>query len=353
MNYIVDFYKGLDAINLIIFWGTIIVVLLLLFFSIIMVNKNKKLRHIIESRGIDIDNYNDYDEELAIKNDIDNEKIIIKETLKKENMITNNQNIDIEIPIVNKDEVESKFTPEELVMEYNKNEVLKNNNKELENIKYVDITEKNDSTNEKINSVTLEENKNNNYQENIEKTKEIIKKELLRKTENNDNHKEVQISPIDISKRKNDYLEEINKAKELQENLHYQEKNEEYQNNIRISSVDRQKQIADEIKKQVNNEEKPRGNYLEEISKSLSKITNNDDLYRTAYELKQEEDAIISYKELMEKKDTIKTIDEEEAVISMEELLAKKQQEEKIYNLTNDAEDDKFINELKNFRSDL
>ena len=68
----------------------------------------------------------------------------------------------------------------------------------------------------------------------------------------------------------------------------------------------------------------------------------------------------ISYKELMEKKDSIQTIDEEEAIISIEELMNrnnKKQIEEqessKLYNLTESEKNDDFIKELKQFRNDL
>ena len=74
---------------------------------------------------------------------------------------------------------------------------------------------------------------------------------------------------------------------------------------------------------------------------------------RTSYELKQEEDAIISYQELMQKKDRIHIIDEEDAVISIEELKQRKLEEDKLYNLTEKEPNDDFINELKNFRSDL
>ena len=64
----------------------------------------------------------------------------------------------------------------------------------------------------------------------------------------------------------------------------------------------------------------------------------------------------------MEKKDSIQTIDEEEAVISIEELMNRnnKQQEKKekdtdtkLYNLTDEEENDDFIKELKQFRNDL
>ena len=42
MNFIVEFYQSLDALNVIIFWGIIIVILLLIVFVILMLNKNKQ-----------------------------------------------------------------------------------------------------------------------------------------------------------------------------------------------------------------------------------------------------------------------------------------------------------------------
>ena len=44
MDLIIDFYKSLDTINLIVFWGIIIVLILLLVFAIVQSNKNKKLK---------------------------------------------------------------------------------------------------------------------------------------------------------------------------------------------------------------------------------------------------------------------------------------------------------------------
>ena len=62
----------------------------------------------------------------------------------------------------------------------------------------------------------------------------------------------------------------------------------------------------------------------------------------------------------MEKKDNIQTIDEEEAVISIEELMNRnnkqqsiKETDTKLYNLTDEEENDDFIKELKQFRNDL
>lgn len=93
--------------------------------------------------------------------------------------------------------------------------------------------------------------------------------------------------------------------------------------------------------------------YINEVKEKLSNAINNEEIVRTEYELKQEEDAIISYEELMQKKDSIEIVDEEEAVISIEELIEKKKQEEKIYKLTEEEENNSFINELKQFREDL
>ena len=94
-----------------------------------------------------------------------------------------------------------------------------------------------------------------------------------------------------------------------------------------------------------------KGNYLKELSEKSANL--KEKIFRTEYEIKQEEDAIISYEELMQKKDNLTMIDEEEAVISINELLKKSENQEKLYNINNNEDNDIFIDELKNFRSDL
>jgi len=69
-------------------------------------------------------------------------------------------------------------------------------------------------------------------------------------------------------------------------------------------------------------------NYMEEVSKRLEKATENIPIELTDYEKIQEEQAIISYQELIDNKD-------------------------KIYQLNDDEADIEFINELKNFRESL
>lgn len=394
MNFIVEFYKSLDTINLIIFWGVIIVILLLLIFSIIIANKNKKLNQIINSRNKELKEKEQNFEDIPIKKEdvlIEKEKKQVENKENKEEIKENNKKEEMVKTI----EAEKHFIAEEHVMEYNKNLFS------LSNIK---------KTNEQH-----EESK----QEGVLKTtkKEIVmptapyQKNVLREMSLN------QTSPIGIVKQKNIQEKEINKAKELQELLkeepiydaidekRKEESKERYETPKKIENSNTHEHKTDTIKKEqhyenrysekiitnkpvkelnqeprpklqqeeiykvesyiekieptiditkkVSKEKSEKEKYIEEVSKKLSESSQLDNIDRTEYEIKQEEEAIISYEELMQKKDSIKMIDEEEAVISIEELMERKNKEEKLYNLTEEEENDKFIRELKNFRSDL
>ena len=335
MDFIIDFYKNLDTVNLFIFWGVIIVVLLLLIFSIVIANKNKKLEKIIESKGINIEEYDDSciptlkNEDLNNKND---EGIVTNVSIATENNgkneISNNQDFfkSIENDVIDKkDEIKSKtlesekFIVEEHIIDYKNNE--------LQSDKII-----NDDSTKIGNNIPKEEitMPNKPYQKNI------LKEMSLNQT-----------SPIGIIKK------EINKEEERAQDLHksFDDNNITELNNIGniTSHVNNDThQTTEEAKHDIPYK---KGNYLEELSKRNSSI--KDEITRTEYELKQEEDAIISYDELMKKKDRIKMIDEEDAIISINELLKKNKQDEKLYNLNNEEDNDNFINELKNFRSDL
>lgn len=68
--------------------------------------------------------------------------------------------------------------------------------------------------------------------------------------------------------------------------------------------------------------------FIEEISKRLSEEVEPQTIELTDYEKRQEEEAIISYKELLKVKD-------------------------RLYKITDDEEIDTFIDELKEFRTNL
>ena len=374
MNLIIDFYKDLDTINLIIFWGIILVILLLLIFSIIIVNKNKRLRRIIIDKSKEIE---ESKSELAIKQDIID---------KKETNIYNVENKEVYVPPVK----EENITKEEITINNNDvyfsppvKEETENHNIEENNID-VDINIENDTEEEE--DIDIKEEDYNKEVINVKEQEEIpIKKEVIITEEEMPTKEEFiveehikpkkeivlptgpyqrnvlremslnQTSPIGITKK------EINPQKEIlnKEVSHTTINNieiiedtlptETYKNNYK-EEMNNSKKMINELY-ETNQKVEKENNYLKELSKKIEESA--DEIERTAYEIKQEEDAIISYDELMRKKDSLKIEDDEDAIISIEELKKRKMEEEKIYNITKEEENEEFISELKEFRSDL
>ena len=305
MKSIVNFYQSLDTLNLILFWGIIIVIILLLVFSIILANKNKKLKEML------ISNNHNHKDDLFDKED-DIPVITTKEEIKIEESEPIEEPVeDIIIPI---DEIE-KTTKEEIIMENNipeeKKFIAEEHVMEYNQEPY---TFPNLEKNEPVKEIIKEESR----QEEVKMPNAPYQRNVLRERYSN------QTSPIGIVKREDYHQQNLNNAQELHQAL-----NEESPKEI------------------------PSRRYLEEVSQKLSEASDLNDIDRTAYELQQEEDAIISYQELMNKKDQIKIIDEEDAVISIDELMNRKRQEEKLYNITKEEENNTFIDELKHFRHDL
>ena len=326
MKSIINFYQNLDTLNLILFWGIIIVIILLLVFSIILVNKNRKLKEMLNSNNHnrDDDLFNQEVNDIPVINekevDVKPSKSIKEEPI--EEIVV--PNIKIEEPIKEEEPVEEIIIPTREIKEPVKEEIIIENNIPEEK-KFV------------AEEHVMEYNQEVFNFPNIEKTepeKEIIKEEpkkeeikipnapyqrnVLREKYSN------QTSPIGIVKREDNYQRNLNNARELHNAL-----NEE------------------------PHREPSSRRYLEEVSQKLSEATDLNDIDRTAYEIEQEEEAIISYQELMNKKDQIKIIDEEDAVISIDELMKRKKHEEKLYNITKEEENNTFIDELKQFRHDL
>ena len=316
MNTIIDFYKSLDLINLIIFWGIIIIISLLLTFSIIISNKNKKLKEIINNNQKNVSK-----KEIPITKEINNNYI--------QQSRENTSNIEKILKDDNKIFEEKNFIAEEHVMEYNKDLFS------IPNIK------KTTDTVDNVKSSETNKIPNKPYQKNV--LKEISTS---------------QTSPIGLV---TPIKKEVKQAQELTEILNNYDNNTNLEKNLFTNKSHNIQQASalndvpklkkEELRKDETKEDKQK-NYLEKISKALEESQNNNTLKRTEYEMQQEEDAIISYEELMKKKDSIKIADEEEAIISIEELV-KRQQSEKIYNLTEEEENENFIRELKDFRNNL
>ena len=348
MNLIIEFYKGLDTINLIIFWGVIIVILLLLIFAIIIVNKNKKLKQIIVSKEQEIEESKN---ELAIKDEQINivEKKLIDTQMQK--------NTSPKVVVENKKEEKI-----EVNNNLKENLTIKNSapNKEIKEEKFIVEEHVKDIQDLTPSMPKIEENTNENNE--IKVNAEPQKIEITIPTEPYQRNvlREMslsQTSPIGIIKKENIQKTEIKKVEEPNniEPVEEQLKTDNYENNYQREMNSSKEKIVKlyENRDNISKPIKENNRYLEEVSKKLEEAPVPEKIERTEYEIKQEEEAIISYEELMKKKDSLEMIDEEEAIISIEELINKKNEEEKLYNITKEEENNNFINELKHFRSDL
>ena len=382
MNLIIDFYKELDTINLIVFWGIILVIFLLLIFAIIITNKNKRLRRIIITKEQEIEKK---DDELAIKQNLidEKEKVVINKTENKdiyvarpikEEITVNKENTDIYFTPPIEDNLDEEISIKENNDEETKKENITNkdiiiNKTENSNI-YIKtpikekevIIEKKEDTKKQEEDLPIKE-ETFIAEEHVKQNKEIIiPREPYQRNVLREMSQSQTTSPIGITKKEPNPQKEIlnrevtrTKVQDI-EILEDSLPTETYHNNYQ-EEMDNSRKMINKIYEEENKAMKEakkveKNNYLQELSKKLSD-SSKDDIQRTAYELKQEEDAIISYEELMKKKDTLKIEDEEDAIISIEELKRRKQEEERIYNITKEEEDNKFINELKDFRSDL
>ena len=174
--------------------------------------------------------------------------------------------------------------------------------------------------------VPLEEPISNKEEEKIPVVKEEIKEVQEEVKENNLYQKNVlreisskqPVSPIHIEK-KEEYI-----ARENLDNFDFNNIN--YDNGLGMTYEDPNISPLEEMEDayEVNDNMK----FASEIVEKMEEETKPSNIELTDYEKKQEEEAIISYDELMKVKD-------------------------KIYNITDDEETDEFIDELKNFRLDL
>ncbi len=163
--------------------------------------------------------------------------------------------------------------------------------------------------------VVKEEIKEEQEEVKEEKTKEnnLYQKNVLREISSKQ-----PVSPIHIEK-KEEYI-----ARENLDNFDFNSVN--YDNGLGMTYEDPNISPLEEMEDayEVNDNMK----FASEIVEKMEEETKPSNIELTDYEKKQEEEAIISYDELMKVKD-------------------------KIYNITDDEETDEFIDELKNFRLDL
>lgn len=365
MKTITNFYQSLDTFNLIIFWGLIIVLILLFIVLMITSTKKKKTK-----------NNNFKQEEKIVE-----EKLPIKEIFPEEETKPEIQEEKNELPPVTNIKQPEKFVAEEHVMEYDK-EIFS-----VPGLKKATEETSQPSSKEELPINNIHKSiPNKPYQRNVLREMSLSQTSPIGIVKNEGKETTIIYKAQDLQKSLNTPLEEPAKKEEIPHIFNQPEVKskinfEEPQKNNNIPKIAKEPipvknesspstntqtsniTIKENYLNQTNNQvekksspkvpEKKEPTYLEEVSKKLSETISSNEIDRTEYELRQEEEAIISYEELMKKKDSLKIIDEEEAVISIEELMQKQNKEEKLYHLTEEEENDKFIDELKNFRKDL
>lgn len=266
LNSFNDFYDNLSSNGLFFFWIIVFLFVFLIFLLIVLYFKNKKLIKLLK----------------------DNRDITIN-TISEEALIENK-----EVPISN-----ATFTVED--------KILENDTTFLTDVKEVIKDEpKNDV--QMVNEIKPIVNETKVIKDNIQDVNGPYKKNVLREMNTRG-----QTSPINIVKKEeasdttfNDYNDSLDtNGIDLGEDG--------------LSPLESMEDVYD-----VNDSMR----FASDVVSRMEKDVKPSNIELTEYEKKQEEEAIISYDELLKVKD-------------------------KIYNITEDEETDEFIDELKNFRLDL
>ncbi len=268
-------FSEMDTSDIIIVVGIIFIVIFLICLSSSLMKKNKVLR-----------------EELKNKQNIDN--IIMDED------ITNNEKIDTyeDINIIK----EEKLDENNIIVPNEKVDILNELN---ENLYEDDILSKPEE--EGINEI-LKDLPDNDTSITAPYTRNVLKNLSA----------SGQTSPVNIGKSAVD-VPKVKVTSYVKEEPKYEVKVEKQ----KLDFEEKELPKLEENSSSMSNQE-----FIEEISKRLAEEVEPQTIELTDYEKRQEEEAIISYKELLKVKD-------------------------RLYKITDDEEIDTFIDELKEFRTNL
>ena len=272
-------FSEMDTLDIIIVVGIIFIVIFLMCLSSSLMKKNKVLR-----------------EELKNKQNIDN--IIMDEDITNDKKIENYE--DINIIKEDKTEEENIITPNEKV------DILNELN---ENLYENDILSKPEE--EGINEI-LKDLPDNENSINVPYTRNVLKSLS----------QSGQTSPVNIGKSAVD-VPKVKVTSYVKEEPKHEVKLEQQKLDFEEKEIKKEIPKLEENSSNMSNQE-----FIEEISKRLAEEVEPQTIELTDYEKRQEEEAIISYKELLKEKD-------------------------RLYKITDDEEIDTFIDELKEFRTNL
>ena len=272
-------FSEMDTLDIIIVVGIIFIVIFLICLSSSLMKKNKVLR-----------------EELKNKQNIDN--IIMDEDIINDKKIENYE--DINIITEDKPEEDNIVVPNEKV------DILNELN---ENLYEDDILSKPEE--EGINEI-LKDLPDNDTSITAPYTRNVLKSLA----------QSGQTSPVNIGKSAVD-VPKVKVTSYVKEEPKHEVKIEQQKLDFEVKDIKKELPKLEENSSNMSNQE-----FIEEISKRLSEEVEPQTIELTDYEKRQEEEAIISYKELLKVKD-------------------------RLYKITDDEEIDTFIDELKEFRTNL
>lgn len=272
-------FSEMDTLDIIIVVGIIFIVIFLICLSSSLMKKNKVLR-----------------EELKNKQNIDN--IIMDEDITNDKEIENYE--DINIIKEDKPEEDNIVVPNEKV------DILNELN---ENLYEDDILSKPEE--EGINEI-LKDLPDNDTSITAPYTRNVLKSLS----------QSGQTSPVNIGKSAVD-VPKVKVTSYVKEEPKHEVKIEQQKLDFEEKEIKKELPKLEENSSNMSNQE-----FIEEISKRLAEEVEPQTIELTDYEKRQEEEAIISYKELLKEKD-------------------------RLYKITDDEEIDTFIDELKEFRTNL
>lgn len=272
-------FSEMDTLDIIIVVGIIFIVIFLICLSSSLMKKNKVLR-----------------EELKNKQNIDN--IIMDEDITNDKKIENYE--DINIIKEDKNEEDNIVVPNEKI------DILNELN---ENLYEEDILSKPEE--EGINEI-LKDLPDNENSINVPYTRNVLKSLS----------QSGQTSPVNIGKSAVD-VPKLKVTSYVKEEPKHEVKLEQQKLDFEEKEIKKEIPKLEENSSNMSNQE-----FIEEISKRLAEEVEPQTIELTDYEKRQEEEAIISYKELLKEKD-------------------------RLYKITDDEEIDTFIDELKEFRTNL
>lgn len=266
LNSFNDFYDNLSSNGLFFFWIVVFLFVFLIFLLILLYFKNKKLVKLLR------DNRDDAINTIRDDTSIENKEVP-----------TSNDTLTVEDKILN-DDTTSLTGVKEIVDDENKNDI------------------------QMVNEIKPVVNETKVLKDNIQDVSGPYKKNVLREMNTRG-----QTSPISIVADDNASSTTFS----------------DYSDNLDTMGIDLREDNGtplDDMEDVYDVNDNMR--FASDVVSRMEKDVKPSNIELTEYEKKQEEEAIISYDELLKVKD-------------------------KIYNITEDEDNDEFIDELKNFRLDL